>query len=279
MKRYLLLIIFAYFSANLTYAQTPADSLAIVSIKWETQKIKKGVIWKSALVNLYDSPQSINILEVKPSKRNKLGIAYCVDTLIATSTLCKQINASGGVNASFFDMKNGGSVDHMRVNGEIIHDGRDAISNSNSAITIDGSKISIIPLANGNEDARQLTNHNILVAGPMLVTSHTMETLQETSFNTTRHPRTCAAITDSGKLLLITVDGRHKDNAAGMSTKELAYLVKILGAKDAMNFDGGGSTAMYVNGYGESGIVNYPSDNKTFDHKGERKVANVVYLK
>lgn len=279
MKKYILLLVGILFATAFSFGQTAKDSIDIVSIKWEAKNIRKGVIWKSARVELYGSPQAISILEVKPKKKNQLGIAYCVDTLIATSSLCEQANAIAGVNASFFDMKNGGSVDYMKVNGEVIHQGREITNSSNSAIVINEKNVSIVRLDNGNAEAKKLVGSNILVAGPMLVRSFTMENLQDNSFNKTRHPRTCVAITKNGTVLLATVDGRHEGHATGMSTKELAYFVKILGAKDAMNFDGGGSTAMYIKGHGEKGIVNYPSDNKTFDHKGERKVANVVYLK
>ena len=279
MRKYALLFVALLLVAGSSFSQTPKDSIDIVSIKWVTKNIKRGVVWKSAQTELYGSPQSVNILEIKPKKKNRLGITYCVDTLIVTTSLCEQVDAVAGVNASFFDMKNGGSVDYMRVNGRVIHQGREVVNNSNSAIIIKGKEVSIVRLENGNTTAKSLSGSDILVAGPMLVSSFTVESLLDNSFNKTRHPRTCAAITKNGTLLLITVDGRHESHAAGMSTKELAFLCKVLGAKDAMNFDGGGSTAMYVKNYGERGIVNYPSDNKTFDHKGERRIANIIYLK
>jgi exopolysaccharide biosynthesis protein len=46
-----------------------------------------------------------------------------------------------------------------------------------------------------------------------------------------------------------------------------------------MNLDGGGSTTMYIKKQSDNGVVNYPSDNKQFDHYGERKVANIIYIK
>ena len=49
--------------------------------------------------------------------------------------------------------------------------------------------------------------------------------------------------------------------------------MQALGAVDAMNFDGGGSSTAWINTHG---IVNYPSDNKKFDHEGERGVATVI---
>ncbi len=70
-----------------------------------------------------------------------------------------------------------------------------------------------------------------------------------------REPRTAVGITASGKMLLVTVDGRRKNVSVGMTLSELATLMQQLGAVDAMNLDGGSSTQMSI--YGK--IVNRPS--------------------
>ena len=284
MKKLSVSILFSIVCSCFLSAQTTVDSLSIVSIKWNHEKIRKGVIWKSAQTMLYNSPQSINIIEIKPTKKNRLAIGYCIDTLITTSALCNKANAVAGVNASFFDMQNGGSVDYMKVDRNVIHEGR---SNSgldsdraNAAFIINGKNFVIIKQ---HKDllwwTHELAGDNIMVIGPMLIDNSKTEIFPETSFNTTRHPRTCAAICNNRVILLVTVDGRHETNAEGMSISELAYFMKILGAKQAANFDGGGSTTMFVKNKGYNGVVNYPSDNRKFDHEGERKVANILYLK
>ena len=70
-----------------------------------------------------------------------------------------------------------------------------------------------------------------------------------------REPRTAVGITASGKMLLVTVDGRRKNVSVGMTLGELAILMQQLGAINAMNLDGGSSTQMSI--YGK--IVNRPS--------------------
>jgi exopolysaccharide biosynthesis protein len=50
--------------------------------------------------------------------------------------------------------------------------------------------------------------------------------------------------------------------------------MRWIGAEDALNMDGGGSTTLYVEGENGNGIVNHPSDNKKFDRQGERHVVN-----
>ncbi|HUQ21256.1 MAG TPA: phosphodiester glycosidase family protein [Gemmatimonadaceae bacterium] len=85
------------------------------------------------------------------------------------------------------------------------------------------------------------------------------------SFSRDRHPRTAIGFSrDSTRLFLVTVDGRS-ESASGMSLPELTKFMLDLGVYEGMNFDGGGSTAMVVDGK----LINSPSD-KT----GERKVGS-----
>ncbi len=88
------------------------------------------------------------------------------------------------------------------------------------------------------------------------------------SFVETRHPRTAVAKLKDGKFLMVTVDGRQKESV-GMDLNELAALLLELGAVDAMNLDGGGSTTMFSQGK----VVNKPSDKE-----GERKVSDAILV-
>jgi len=59
-----------------------------------------------------------------------------------------------------------------------------------------------------------------------------------------RHPRSAAGISPDGKFLyLLVIDGRQI-KSTGCTEAETALLLKALGATDAINFDGGGSSAM-----------------------------------
>ena len=84
-----------------------------------------------------------------------------------------------------------------------------------------------------------------------------------------RHPRTAVGFSrDSSTLFLLTVDGRS-ENSGGMTLIELANVMRELGAWHAMNFDGGGSTTMVIEGK----VVNHPSDKD-----GERAVGNALLV-
>jgi Phosphodiester glycosidase len=84
-----------------------------------------------------------------------------------------------------------------------------------------------------------------------------------------RQPRTLAGVRADGTLLLVTVDGRRPGWSAGMTLREAARLMRSLGARDALNLDGGGSTTMVVRGE----VVNRPSD-----RTGERPVSDGLYV-
>jgi hypothetical protein len=93
---------------------------------------------------------------------------------------------------------------------------------------------------------------------------------ERTAFITRRHPRTAVGYRQGGgRLLLVVVDGRQAPYSDGMALDELAALLVRLGADEALNLDGGGSTAMVV----EGAVVNRPSD-----AGGERAVANALVL-
>ncbi|HEX5059094.1 MAG TPA: phosphodiester glycosidase family protein [Kofleriaceae bacterium] len=82
---------------------------------------------------------------------------------------------------------------------------------------------------------------------------------------TARHPRTALGLSaDKEKLFLAVVDGRATGRI-GMTCDELGALLEGLGASDAVNLDGGGSSTMWLAG---TGVLNFPSDG------AQRVVAN-----
>ncbi len=89
-------------------------------------------------------------------------------------------------------------------------------------------------------------------------------------FSAARHPRSAVALSrDSAQLMLVVVDGR-RPWSVGMSLAELGDALISLGAWQAMNLDGGGSSALWVGGE----VVNYPSD-----PTGERAVGNALMVR
>ena len=88
-------------------------------------------------------------------------------------------------------------------------------------------------------------------------------------FGVRRNPRTIAGVTAAGHLLLVAADGRAPGYSVGLSFLEEAAVMRALGASDAVNLDGGGSTTMAV---GATAITR-PSD-----PTGERPVGDAVVV-
>ena len=96
-------------------------------------------------------------------------------------------------------------------------------------------------------------------AGPALVSNGQVRvsTNEEVFFGSAipnTHPRTAAGIRADGTLLLVVVDGRQPVSR-GVDLEQLAALMVDLGAEEALNLDGGGSSSLFVSGE----LLNRPS--------------------
>jgi hypothetical protein len=109
------------------------------------------------------------------------------------------------------------------------------------------------------DGASQWTVREAIGAGPAIVMGDSIRiTSDEEGFFGTSipetHPRTAAGYTADGDLLLLVVDGRQ-EASRGVSLEELATLMIELGAVEALNLDGGGSSTLSVRGR----LVNRPA--------------------
>jgi len=94
---------------------------------------------------------------------------------------------------------------------------------------------------------------------------------------TLRNPRTAAGVSADGTIWFVVADGhenavdksRSDNESAGLSIEELRSVVRHLGARDAINLDGGGSSTLVINGK----LASHPSD-----ASGEREVGDAVVL-
>jgi hypothetical protein len=86
-------------------------------------------------------------------------------------------------------------------------------------------------------------------------------------------PRTAVGVeSDTGKVLLLVIDGRST-TSRGYTMVELANLMIDLGADQAINLDGGGSSTMVAKSrQHQVAVVNHPSDGF------QRRVANALEI-
>ena len=89
------------------------------------------------------------------------------------------------------------------------------------------------------------------------------------------NPRTAVGYAADGRrLLLVVIDGRQPGYSMGMTVRQTAELMLALGAREALNLDGGGSSAMVLRtAAAKPRMVNHPSDSV-----GERPVGDALAL-
>ena len=166
---------------------------------------------------------------------------------------------------------------HKRASIPFLYQGAQSI---NILVYEKKGKVKLIPWDRQIEKNYKKNKGSVLASGPLMLKDGEYYDWSQCNANfiETKHPRSAICLTEEGKILFVTVDGRSPENAVGINIPELAHLLHVLGGKDALNLDGGGSTALWLSGAPEEGIVNFPCDNRNYDHQGERKVANFLYV-
>ena len=88
------------------------------------------------------------------------------------------------------------------------------------------------------------------------------------------NPRSALGIKADGTVIYYEIDGRQSGYSKGLTMKQLAQEFIDLGCVTAVNFDGGGSSAMAVKmpGYDDAKVISSPSDGS------QRKCATYVML-
>lgn len=95
------------------------------------------------------------------------------------------------------------------------------------------------------------------------------------TFSQARHPRTAVGIAAAGKrVLLVVIDGRQPGYSVGTTLRETATIMLALGARESLNLDGGGSTALVRQVRDSVGV--FRTANTPSDATGERAVGNAL---
>lgn len=285
----LLLSIFAVALAFGAAAQS--DSLTFVNAKWDVKEIGKGITLKefhfTGDSKIFDSNQYVSIIEIDTKKaKGHFALASNLGYITPTSKFAKDSGAVVAMNGSFYNMsKPYNSVCYFKKHGveEFVFNEKMA-QRDNGAVAISAKgKLSVHPAdvaEPGNIAPEQtwparLDAVSVVSSGPVLMIDGKDARLDENSFNRNRHPRSAVG-TAGKKVYLVAVDGRNAENAQGVSLWEFTKIMRWIGAEDAINMDGGGSTTLYAEGQNGTGIVNHPSDNKKFDREGERHIVNAL---
>ncbi|MBR3383170.1 MAG: phosphodiester glycosidase family protein [Clostridia bacterium] len=168
----------------------------------------------------------------------------------------ENFNVIAGTNADFFNMGTGEPTGILVMQGVEYH----PVGNEPFfAILKDGSAV----IAAKSEYASYSGQIQEAVgANTFLVKNGEIAVSHSSNYMNSRASRTCVGITESGKVVLMVLDGRQEPWSCGGSAEEIAQIMLDAGCVTAVNLDGGGSTtyAAKLEGSDEVTVVNRPSD-------------------
>jgi len=185
-----------------------------------------------------------------------------------TSEMAEANDAIFAINGDYYGFRDTGLV--IR-NGQLY---RDVFNNNtyDQSLTID---------RNGNfavVDDSQISGTDLIDAGilqsfsfgPVLVENGQIISYDDTQLASKTNPRTAIGQISALHYIFIVVDGRSA-TSKGMTLTQLAQEFFDRGATIAYNLDGGGSSAIWLNG----NLINNPTDGK---RTGERKISDIIYI-
>lgn len=173
-------------------------------------------------------------------------------------------NVVSGVNADFFNMATGEPEGNVVKNGIEIHQA------SRSDETFFGVLKDGTPVIGDQTKYNQIKANLKQALGAKNILVKDGKIGNTSAIGADIEPRTAVGIKSDNTVFFVVIDGRQAPYSNGISMPDLAQLMRDMGAVQAVNLDGGGSTT-YISrtpGEDELSLKNSPSDGN------ERLVAN-----
>ena len=192
-----------------------------------------------------------------------------------TSDFLEEFGVQVAINGSFSEPFRVGNFlwdyyphggDPVNVTGLAISDGHKySEEEGNHAVVCIATGIAQIKPASCPDGTRQaLAGNRILVENGQPLYQNGGRTL---------HPRSAIAVNrEVQRLWMIVIDGRQRGYSEGVTLNELADIAIELGASQALNLDGGGSSTLVMMAGGAAKVLNAPIHTRI--PKRERPVAN-----
>src|SRR5699024_1657985 len=110
-------LILILFISCLSYGFQDNDSVVFSQQDWKIERLSDGVTREVAHVEgVFESRQVVNIIRIALNEKSiQPGIHGKEKELIPTSVLAKEKDAVAAINGGFFNMKEGGAVDLIKV--------------------------------------------------------------------------------------------------------------------------------------------------------------------
>jgi exopolysaccharide biosynthesis protein len=260
----------------------PLPALPFAADTTHTEIVVRGVVRR--YVHSPVGPWAIHVLEIDLDRctaavalKDADSAAGRIKTSTMLSDLARRDRVVAGVNGDFFSLATGTPLNLLVVDGRMF-----TPPAAQPVLAFDSSGTPYIETFRLSWAGIAPFHPMEAVGGrPALVRDSAVlgavDTEGQASFNVGRNPRTAVGIArNRRRLILVVVDGRQMPYSDGMSLRELANLMLALGAPDAINLDGGGSSTLVYADPSSNGalrIANRPSDKE-----GERAVGDALAI-
>ena len=228
---------------------------------------------------VFGAMQSISVLRFKASEHRLDVIDAPAEQSDSTSALAQKAGALAAINGSYFNVKALTPTTFVKDAGK-----RKGVTEERELYRVDGM---FVTNGNGMRILRCKTRDSYaqyakgydeaLGAGPILLADsrEVVAKWPKDKFHSDRHPRTVIGMDDNGYVYLMVIDGRFPEGI-GTTISETAQIARMVGMTEALNLDGGGSSALWIEG---KGVLSHPYDNKKYDGYGQRIVPNIVVVR
>ncbi len=219
----------------------------------------------------YDSAiyvADITVSDVSYLKTALASNTYGRNITETTSNIASENNAILAINGDYYGARQSGYV--IR-NGSLY---RNSSGNRDSLAIMKNGEFEFV--TEGETSAETLLENGALQVfsfGPVLLEDGSISVTEneEVGMAMASNPRTAIGYLGKNHYVFVVSDGRTSESA-GLSLYELASFMKSLGALDAYNLDGGGSSTMVFKGE----VINTPTTN---GHSSEeRAVSDILYI-
>lgn len=185
----------------------------------------------------------------------------------AAAERSRGVNVVAAVNGDFFNMATGEPTGTLVMNG--IHIKDTAYTQSRTWFAVDAENNAYIGTGALPENTVEAIGGDL-----MLIKDGAIALGENSTYYTTKQPRTAVGVTAGGDVVIVVADGRQSPYSSGYTYMELAEKMLELGCVAAINLDGGGSTTYLAqySGTDELVLANSPSDGR------EREVSSTLMV-
>lgn len=279
MKRIILIVITLYFASCATVKQvgvmprtTLTKGVDVVVMDYTVTKDNQSLPTKVFIFDISLSDRVGLAATAAMDDNNSIKATTAEQTAISTTSKQleimqnnrKSIKVLGGVNADFFHIKKSNMICGVMYRGGVCL--KDTFDSKTTVVALlkDGSARCMTGEEYNRMDKSQIAE---AVSGRQMLLNDGVKQSDDTHLE----PRTAVGVTEDGKRVFILVaDGRRREYSNGLSYSDMAAIFQQLGAYDALNLDGGGSSSFSV----AASSGGFAPLNRPSDRAGEREVPN-----